>query len=443
MSQKPTRVRYVVLGSMCLIAMLAYVHRGCLAVPARDIERDLALSRDEFGLATSMFLWGYTIMQLPGGLLGDRWGSRRVLPVLVLLSALATGLSGFSFNLGMLLVCRFVMGAAQAGMFPCAVLSFAKWFPTSQRAFPNGMLASFMSVGGAIATTLTGLMTHFYSWPIVFLLFAEPGLLIAFWFFVWFRDRPADHASVNAAELDFIRGDAALPQQPAEHSVGTPWVRIFTDSRMLWICGQQFFRAACYIFYTSYFPLFLQETRRVGVSESGYLASFPLLGVVFGSMAGGIITDWIYRRTGSQTLSRKGVALFALTASAAFMFTAYWIEDVGLTVLWLSLSTFCAGLCGPAGYTATIDLGGKHVGTVFSIMNMAGNFGAALFTLVCVRFEQFIKLWKIESLPATPGAASQVTGWNEVMLVLGVLYLCGALCWLLLNMKGKPLSEPA
>src|SRR5688572_3381774 len=89
---RPTGVRYLVLGWMCLFAAVAYVHRSCIAVPAGLIQQELGISPEAMGWVMSMFLWGYAAMQLPGGWLGDRCGSRLVLPILVIASSAATGL---------------------------------------------------------------------------------------------------------------------------------------------------------------------------------------------------------------------------------------------------------------------------------------------------------------------------------------------------------------
>ena len=126
---------------------------------------------------------------------------------------------------------RFVMGVAQAGMFPCAVLTFAQWFPRSQRAFPSGMLASFMSIGAVIGSALTGLLLQGFHWGSVFFLFSLPGIALALWFYVWFRDRPGEHPSVNQAELQVIRDN--VPEAPKAAPEPTPWGRISRTS----VCG--------------------------------------------------------------------------------------------------------------------------------------------------------------------------------------------------------------
>jgi nitrate/nitrite transporter NarK len=192
---------------------------------------------------------------------------------------------------------------------------------------------------------------------------------------------------------------------------------------MILVCLQQFCRAAGYVFYLTWFPTFLQKAREVRFEDAGYLASWPLLGVVAGSAVGGYLLDLIFRWTGSKQHSRQGVAVVSMFACGALIVAAHASTDAGWTVALLTASSFCAGLGGPAAYTATIDLGGEHVATVFSSMNMMGNVGAYVLPLVVVPFRK-------------------AYGWNEVLLLLAVLYAAAGACWLLVRLEPRKRQEP-
>ncbi|MFO0967283.1 MAG: MFS transporter [Gemmataceae bacterium] len=440
-SERPSSARYLVLAWFCALAMLAYVQRNSLAVPAKQVARDLDIGVDDMDAVLGMFFWGYAALQVPAGWLGWRFGSRAVVPLVILVCSAANALQALATDVSSLLTLRFVMGMAQAALFPCAVQSFAAWFPPAERAMPSGWLAAFMSVGGALALALTGGLLDLLSWQALMVVYAAPGLVCAVWFYVWFRDTPAQHGNlrhsviVSAPSLQDARtndgiqrargeaptsGDANGPVSVADAappSIEVAWYQVLFTPDALLVYLQQFCRAAAYIFYATMWPLFLQDGRGLRVAESGYVGSLPLLGVVFGSACGGQVMDWVYRRTGSVAWSRRGVALANLSAAALFMVLGYLCVDVWLTVLFLTISSVCAGACGPAAYTATIDLGGRHVATVFSVMNMSGNIGAAL-------------------LPTAVIAVKDVHGWNSVLLLLAGLYVVSAVCWLLVRLPG-------
>jgi nitrate/nitrite transporter NarK len=223
---------------------------------------------------------------------------------------------------------------------------------------------------------------------------------------------------VNQAELDIIHAEKERRQQAAADS---SWKSLAGSPLLYLVCGQQFFRAACYIFYLTWFPTFLQKSRGVSMADSGYLTSFPLFGVVFGSTTSGLCIDWIWRRTGSRRLSRQGVGLVSVLGAGSFLVLAFCADSVPWTVGLITASAICAGGSGPAGYTVTIDLAGKRVAMVFSIMNMAGNIGAAILPMAVT----VLVAWQ---------------SWDEVLLFLAVLYAAAGVCWFLLFCLDRPAS---
>src|SRR5262249_60527697 len=104
--------------------------------------------------------------------------------------------------------------------------------------------------------------------------------------------------------------------------------------------------------------------------------SLVVVASVIGASTGGALADFIFRRTGSLKQSRRGVALGSLLSSAGLLVLAYLVEGLPITFALIVASTCCSGFCSPIAYTLTIDLGGRHVATVFSTMNMAGHLGA-------------------------------------------------------------------
>jgi MFS family permease len=428
----PSRVRYGVLAWLCAAALIAYVCRNSIAVAESSIRTDLELKSltilglveltpdDQMGWAMGAFFLTYAVLQLPTGWLGHVWGSRRALPFFALLWSAMTGLMALAGGLPLLLLARLGNGGAQAGIFPCTTATVARWFPLTRRALPNGFLASAMAVGAALGAALTARLLPCLGWRGVFALYSLPGIAWAVLFFLWFRDRPQEHPLVNAGELALL---GASPAEPEPRREPIPWAAILTSSAMWWIAGQQFFRAAGLIFFYSWFPTFLQRTRGVSLAQAGDLTSLPLLATVLGSLAGGQLSDWVMSRTRSRRLSRQGVAAGSLTLCALLSVLAFGIEQVQLAVAVISAGMFCAALAGPCAYCITIDLGGQHVTTVFSVMNMAGNVGAFLFPIVVPRLVS----WR---------------GWDEVYFLFVGIYLAAALCWLLLKPHGPLFARP-
>jgi len=183
--------------------------------------------------------------------------------------------------------------------------------------------------------------------------------------------------------------------------------------------SQQFFRAAGYIFFATWFPTFLKETRGVSTAMSGALTALPLLAVVVGGMCGGVWIDFLYNRTGSLRISRQLTPIFSLASCAVCIFLAYFISDAKSAVLLISLGIFVAQLGGPSAYVVMIDKAGPNTAPLFGAMNMAGNLGAA----IC---------------PSVVGwLVALSNNWNLVLFLFAGIYLAASLCWLFLDPRGK------
>ncbi|MBW3540838.1 MAG: MFS transporter [Planctomycetes bacterium] len=438
-SERATHARYLVLALLCAAACAAYLCRNSLGVVVADgrLLRDLGITKTQAGWAMSAFYWSYAVFQLPGGWAGHRWGSRAVLPLFALCWAAATAAVGLAQGLVLLLAAQLINGAGQAGLFPNAAQSLASWFPVRRRALACGLLAAFMSIGGALALTLTGGLLTVTSWRWIFVLLALPSLVWALWFAWWFRNRPQEHAAVNDGELALLARDKALadesatanssqedgsvdlnPHYPANEPPPLPWMRL-VRSRSLWlICGQQFFRAAGYIFYATWFPTFLKETRGIETAKLGFLASLPLLAVVAGSSIGGVLIDWVHARTGQRRWSRHAVAVVSMLCCGALIAAAYAAESAAMAIGLITAGSFCSAVAGPCSYAVTIDKSGPYIPLIFAVMNMSGNVGAAVCPIA------------VERLVVLAG------DWNAALILFSGIYAGAALCWALLPPAG-------
>lgn len=428
---RPTCVRLRVSLWLAAAACFAYICRSSIAVAEKTIRQEIGLSEEMMGFILGpAFFWPYALAQIPGGLFGQRAGSRIAVPVLSIAWSAATGLMACAFGPLMLLIGRITGGIAQAGLFPCSAVCLSNWFPRDERALASGSLGAAMSVGAAVGVALTGELLGLFSWRIVFLLFSIPGLIWAVGFWYWFRETPAEHPAVNSAELELISaraGTVVSPRHDFEPPESVDWAALATSVTMWQICGQQFFRAAGYAFFTSWFATYLQETRSVSTAASGWLLAVPLAATVGAALVGGTISDRLIRRTGRTWLARSGLASGALLACAGLVMCAWFVTDAAMATALIGAGAFCAGMAGPCAYATTIDFGGRTVAPVFATMNMIGNFGAGLLPWIVPRFRDWIQ--QSPQLLELAGGNS----WNAVLLLFGSMYLLAASCWIALD----------
>ncbi len=416
---KPTKARYEVLGLLALAATIAYLARNSLSVAESTIRDDMELNLRQSGWLMGAFFWSYAFLQVPSGWLAQRYGTRRMLTLFAITWSTAALGVGFAPWFWVLIAAFLIMGAAQAGLFPSACYSISHWIPQASRSSACGMLSVGMQVGAIMAAVVTGPLIADIGWRRAYMFYAIPGFLWALVFMSRFRDQPADDATVNDVERELVQSGAGPPGAAASTNGPTPWMSIARSRTVWFLCTQQMCRAAGYIFFATWFPTFLQKARNMTVSDSGYLQALVFAGTLAGSFGGGLLTDWILRKSGNVKLSRSGVGAGCLLACGLLILSAWFVKDVTAAVALLAVGAFFAALAGPSSYVTTIDIGGGHVPQVFGLMNMMGNLAAA-------------------ACPIVVGELFQRTdNWNLVLLMFAALYLTGAICWLFVDPRQR------
>lgn len=400
------------LAMLCLAAIIAYVQRLGFGTSEEKIRQALSITTRETGWVMGAWGFGYALMQIPSGWLADRFGSRRMLAIFACLWSLWTLAASGAANFPTLAACWFAMGMAQAGIFPCSTKAIGAWFPNDRRAFASGMLASSMAAGTALAPVLTGQLLRHLDWRTVFGLYALPGLAWVALFWRTVPDAPSNGTRVAGGTVEVL-GRA---------------VRSFP----IWmLCAQQFFRAAAMAFFQLWFPTFLRATRGVDLATSGFLTGIAGAGAMVGGILGGIASDLILRRTGRRRLARQGIAVVGMASCAVLIVGAYFVSNVAIAIALMSLGTFLATFGGVSGYTVAIEIGGRSVATVFSLMNMCGNIGAALLPLAVGYIVANAK-----------GHGTEADGWAWVLFLCAGIFLVDAVCWALLNPKTNIDGDP-
>src|SRR5204863_3514741 len=119
-STAATRTRWWMLVLFSLMYLICYLDRGIISVAQPEMRQAFGLSLGQMGLVLAAFTWAYAIGQIPIGWLGDRFGPKRVLTVLISATSACAILTGAAVGLGSLFAARSLLGMAEAGAFPVA-----------------------------------------------------------------------------------------------------------------------------------------------------------------------------------------------------------------------------------------------------------------------------------------------------------------------------------
>jgi len=411
---KPTKTRWVILLLISLMYLITYMDRTNISVAAPAMAEEFGLSKTEFGIVFSVFLWAYAIGQIPGGWLADRFGPRKVLLFIVPFWSLMTVATAFAVGRTSLIFTRFVFGLGEAGAFPTATRAMQLWFPQSERGLVQGVTHSFSRFAVAIVPFLAVSIMVAFGWRWIFYLFGFAGLLWALAFYLSYRNRPEEHSGVNQSELALIRGcnpDGAIKCSGGLGAKAVPpWNRIFSSANMWYIAAAY----GCFFygtyFYMTWFPTYLLEYRHLSLQAVGIFASLPFLAGMVGDIAGGALTDMLYRRTGKLKLARRAVAAPAMLASAVCLIPAATTVNPWMALFCLTASFFFLEMViGPA-WAVPMDVGGEYSGTVTGVMNMAGSLSASMSPIVF-------------------GFLVEKGSWSAPFFITAGILVAGALIW--------------
>ena len=384
LSTTATRTRWWMLVLFSLMYLICYLDRGIISVAQPEMRQAFGLTLGQMGLVLAAFTWAYAIGQIPVGWLGDRFGPKRVLSVLIAWTSTSAILTGAALGLNSLFAARFLLGIGESGAFPVASRGMQLWFAPSERGRIQGVTHFFSRFAVAITPLTAGSLLVAYGWRMMFYVFGAIGFAWVALFFWFYRERPEDHPNVNRAELAEIRGVDASGQINAASTSKqpTPWRRILLSPNMWWIA----LGYACFFFgtnfYLTWYPTYLREHRGLSVAALGIWGSIPLLAGMLGDIVGGSISDLILKRTRNAKLARRGVAVPGFILAGVFVIPAAMVAGTTLSILMLSASFFfLEWVIGPA-WAVPMDVGGRFSGTVTGVMNMAGALAASLTAIV-------------------------------------------------------------
>jgi MFS family permease len=447
--EKPTGVRYGVLGFACALSMITYLDRVCFGTVATNIQKEFGLEEDQIGYLFTAFGLAYALFEVPSGWLGDRFGARWTLIRIVLWWSVFTALTGSIYPtpgswlaFGLLLAVRFLFGMGEAGAYPNIARAFHNWFPFRERGFAKGavwMAGRF--AGGMTGFIVFALMfdtvatdgTKITHWRHMFYIFGAVGALwcIAWWW--WYRDNPAAKSGVNAAELALIRHGT----EHGQTKLVVPWRKLATSVNLWLLCGQYFFASYGWYLYITYWPGLVKELGFERGDEkwtaqfwlAGLMAGLPLLVGSVGCLVGGLLTDQFIKRTGDRKWGRRlfGALGHGLTASCFFV-AAFFLHHPWIFVLLLSLAAFWNDITMGSAWASCLDIGQRYSGIVAGCMNTIGNLGGALAGTATG--------WiiKLHTGSLQSGSAEYDTakyeGWVMNIVVFGAAYVMSVLCWL-------------
>jgi sugar phosphate permease len=370
----------VVLGLLCLMYLITYVDRVNIATAAPEIRRELTLSNTQLAFVLSAFGYPYVLFQIFGGWLGDRVGPRRTLFMCGLVWASATILTGFAGTLATLFLVRVMLGVGEGATFPVATRAMQAWTPPSRRGFAQGITHAFARLGNALTPPIVAWLIGRVTWRGSFVIL---GCISVIWVVTWiwyFRDVPAEHASITEEELDRLPNRGSKPSTGARAAAANvPWRRL---AKRMWPVSVVYF---CYGWslwmYLNWLPSYFLHEHNLQLSRSALFSSAVFSAGVGGDYLGGVISDAILRRTGNLRKARCHLVLGAFLGSFACVLPIFMTHDLTIVVISLAGAFFFAEIVIGPMWAIPMDIAPRYSGTASGFMNTGSALAAVLSPL--------------------------------------------------------------
>jgi MFS transporter, ACS family, glucarate transporter len=382
-----SRVRLFIVTMLFLVTTVNYADRATLSIAGPALSKELHLDPIALGYIFSAFGWSYVVAQVPGGWLLDRFGSRWVYALSIMIWSLFTlmqgwvGFLGGAAAVGVLFTLRLMVGFAEAPSFPANARIVAAWFPGNERGTASAFFNSGQYFATVIFAPLMGWIAHDFGWRYVFFVMGGLGILVGL---VWIKTMygPKEHPAINEAEFDYISEGGALVDMDAPKDAkadsGPKWDHIrqlLSNRTMLGVYLGQFCINTLTYFFLTWFPVYLVKERGLSILQAGFVASLPALCGFFGGVLGGVISDYILRRTGSLTAARKIPIVGGMLLSMSIIGCNY-VDGQALVVGFMALAFFGKGI-GALGWAVVSDTSPKEAGGVTGgLFNMFGNLSS-------------------------------------------------------------------
>ncbi|HXX17707.1 MAG TPA: MFS transporter [Candidatus Eremiobacteraceae bacterium] len=372
-------------GIACLLGLgvlVNYFDRVNLSVSQDALHQAFGISTVTFGYLLSAYSWTYAALQLPSGLILDRWGVKLVGRISTFLwsvasfaAAMATGLTGF-------LGARLLLGMGEAPTFPANSKAIGYWFPSNERSLATALFDSMAKFSSAIGVPAIGLLMVEFGWRWSF---AATGLVSFLYFvlFYLFYRNPSEDAPLSVAERELIRRGGAQPEDRARAEEGAPLGYLLRQKKV-WglVLG---FAAYNYTFYLllTWLPSYLSTEHHIDLFHSAMYTSAPwLFATIMDLAVGGWLVDELVKRGRNASNVRRAILIGGTALGLGVFGAAYAHSTVGALV-WISISIGGLSAASPVGWSVPSLIAPREsVGTLGGILNFGNQLSAIAAPIV-------------------------------------------------------------
>ncbi len=434
MQRRVGNIRWGIAVLLGLGVIINYFDRTNIAVAGVDLSKEYHLSSVQFGFIASAYLWTYALMQVPIGVLLDKIGVKWMTRAGTILWSLATFMTAIVSGYGLIILSRFILGVAEAPVFPAASKATGYWFPMKERGLATSAFDASAKFSNVIGVPLVAFIVSLYGWRGAFWATGILSTLYGVLFWIFYRD-PSQSKRISSEERTYIAEGGAQVDNVAPANTLASLGYLLRQPK---IWGMALgFAAYGYTFYLflTWLPSYIQNQLHVSILNSaGLVAIIWGVATITDIAIGGWLVDYLIKRGNDPTRVRKTVFIIGMLMGIAIIGAAF-TTSIPLIVMWLSISLGGLAFAAPVGWSIPSLIAPKGtVGVVGAIMNFFNNVAGIIAPLVAGFVLDTTKSFVLNFIIAA------------IILVLGILcylLLLGKIEQLPAQFEEKPLNEVA
>jgi ACS family tartrate transporter-like MFS transporter len=358
---------------LALALLCNYLDKINIGFAALQMNAALGLSNTSFGLAAGCFALGYASFAVPSTLLLHRFGGPRWIAFLMVTWGLSAAATAFVRDATSLCVARFVLGAAEAGFVPGAILYLGYWFPSEHRGRALGAFLIVqplgMAIGGPVSSLIftVGNAGGLAAWQWLFILEALPTVLLAGVVLACLPSKPAAVAWLTPAEKQRLHAHLATEAAAIKLGKDGSPAGALRNGRVWQLAAVNLLIGTSAIGAIFFLPLIVRSTG-FSVVTTGFVAAIPSIAAAIALPAWGYWVDRTRRREGVVAVS-VGMLIIGLIGTAACL-----PSPVALLPITIAMVGFSGSLV--AFWTLpSAFLTGAGAAAGIALINVAGNMG--------------------------------------------------------------------
>jgi MFS family permease len=386
----PRELRYV-LALLAFSVFINYIDRGNLSIAAPMLKDELGMSASQLGLLLSSFFWTYSLFLILSGWLVDRVSVSWVMAIGFFLWSAATTATGFLHGFAALLVVRLILGMGESVAYPAYSKILAKYFPASQRASANSIIASGLACGPAFGMLLGGVLMFRFGWRSFFVVLGSISLV---WLLPWFRWMP--------------RG----PEIAAQKQVGPePTTLEILQLRSAWGTFLGLFCAAYSLYFlVAWLPFYLVRERHFSMDAMAKIGGAVFLTQAVFSIVSGQISDRWIAAGGTRTRVHMTFMIAGLLGTGGWLLASCVVGPTLSVVLLLlvgaSVGSTTASIWPISQTLAGPRASGRWTGLQCAFANTAGALASALTGFILDRTGNFFWAFAVAAALCIAGVLS-------------------------------------